>query len=252
MSVMTGRPPFTDTPIGGAHFDRPSLVDVIRDRLVRWDVAIPVDRGVAGTNERCIEIPLALEVLRLTEPGWVLDAGAAMNGHLYVDAKPQAHVVHLTQAIASEKMRAEGAEPISYVSADLRDLQIFADGAFDRTVCVSTLEHVGLDNLTYYGTAEQNPDSVWAACAELLRVTRGPILITVPFADAPWTDPKGKFRAWTRADLRRLALTAVPRDVHSRRYAITAHGTWASQFGVATEGSDPVRCICAVKIDAAE
>lgn len=139
---------------------------------------IPIDQPVTGANERCIEWPLGLAVVALDQPGWVLDAGCAMNGHLPEGGA--AHVVHLTQNIASEKAHcSDGLR--SYVSADLRDLSLFADRAFDRTVCISTLEHVGMDNATYKAASEENPGSVKYAVGELCRVTRGVLLITVPF-----------------------------------------------------------------------
>ncbi len=222
------------------------LSAVVRNGRVTWE---RIDGAIDGPNERCIEVPLALEVLRLGDPGWVLDAGCAMNGHLYVMTEPQAHVVHLTQAIASEKKRAEGREPISYVSADLRDLHIFADGAFNRTVCISTLEHVGMDNSGYGGPVESDPLSVWRAVAELLRVTRGELLITVPYAGAPWTDPRGRHRFWTAEDLTRLVCMA--RDVEARFYVRGEDG-WQELTDVPPEGSDPVRCIAALRVHGAE
>lgn len=208
--------------------------------------------GITGDNERCIEVPLALEVLRLTEPGWVLDAGCALNGHLYVTAAPQSHVVHITQAIGSEKLRAEGREPISYISADLRDLRIIADGAFDRAVCVSTLEHIGMDNRTYGGTLENDPDSAFEAFRELLRVTHGPILVTVPGATTSWMDPRGRHRFFSPVDVGRLARLAGARWFGSQCYRKADDGWRSCEWSELPPASDPVFGIVAVRLNGPE
>ena len=145
---------------------------------VTWGQIIPPEAPIDGQNERCIEVPLGLELLQLEQPGWVLDAGCAMNGRLPEGGRAQ--VIHLTQNIESEQGHASGGKR-SYVSADLRNLRIFATCAFDRAVCISTLEHVGLDNSGYKAAAESDPDSMLDAVRELCRVTTRDLLITVPF-----------------------------------------------------------------------
>jgi hypothetical protein len=184
---------------------------------------VEVQTPIQGGNERCVEIPLGLQVADLETPGWVLDAGCALNGHLPIVGC--ASVVHLTQNIQSEKQYLSEAKR-SYVSGDLRDLRIFTDGAFDRTVCISTLEHVGLDNASYHGPRESNPASAILAFLELLRVTRHRLLVTVPFG---W---KGEvFDAWRFFDrdgideLRDCAIDAGY-QVHISYYGKHADGHW--------------------------
>lgn len=152
---------------------------------------------VPGPNERCIELPLGLAVADVQRPGWVLDAGCALlPGIIGLPASyPQAaKVVHLTQNIASETVKPRGVLA-SFVSADLRDLSIFADGAFERTVCLSTLEHVGMDNTIYGARSECNPESVIDAINELYRVTKSALLITVPVFSV--SSGHGKWRYFT-------------------------------------------------------
>jgi len=151
---------------------------------VSWGVLIPKDAPVECPNERGIELPLAREVLQFTQPGRILDAGCALNGFVGDDC--QAQVFHLTQNITSETAYEHKTHPLSYISGDLRDLGYFAGGAFDRTACVSTLEHVGLDNRTYQGPVENEPRTAMKALQELCRVTRHAIIVTVPFADPPY------------------------------------------------------------------
>jgi SAM-dependent methyltransferase len=67
--------------------------------------------------------------------------------------------------------------------ADVRSLP-FAAAWFDVVVCVSTLEHIGLDNSIYFNQAGQRieEEGDLTALRELARVTRtdGRILLTLP------------------------------------------------------------------------
>jgi hypothetical protein len=154
---------------------------------VRWGQVIAESDGLDAPNERVIELPLALEHVHLERPGWVLDAGCALIPSIHAvppELEPIARIVHLTQAIASERIKPRGGQ-LSFVSADLRDLRIFADQAFDRVACISTLEHVGFDNAQYGGAVERAYDSWILAVSELCRVTRDALLITVPYHSQP-------------------------------------------------------------------
>lgn len=155
----------------------------VRDPRVIWGQSIPADAPVVGVNERCIEVPLGLEVARLDLPGRVLDAGCGLNGQLW--ATMRASVYHVTLQVASEMAYAHTTRPLSYLSADLRDLGMFTDRAFDATVCISTLEHIGLDNTVYGGLVETRPETMLKAFKELCRVTDRRVFVTVPYADPP-------------------------------------------------------------------
>jgi hypothetical protein len=72
----------------------------------------------------------------------------------------------------------------------LRD-NAFKDGFFDEVVCISTLDHIGLDNTRIgytHNTAfkEYHTDSYLTAASELARVLKpgGQALITVPYGKA--------------------------------------------------------------------
>lgn len=75
---------------------------------------------------------------------------------------------------------------MSYVLGDLRQLAFTSD-VFDAVVCVSTLEHVGMDNTRYYSPdprhAVRDPDGYLQVVSEFARVLRpgGLLLLTVPF-----------------------------------------------------------------------
>jgi hypothetical protein len=75
---------------------------------------------------------------------------------------------------------------VSYLYGDLRDT-ILRDGCLDAVACISTLEHIGMDNTMLYTKdrtfRECNLTDHLQAVAEIRRVLRpgGVALITVPF-----------------------------------------------------------------------
>lgn len=166
---------------------------IAEDTRLAWGTIIRPEDGIGGVNERCIEIPLGLGVAKFDQPGWVLDAGCALLPpmHGVPDGRsPIANVVHLTQAIGSERIKPRSTQ-LSFMSADLRDLHIFADDAFDRVVCISTLEHVGYDNTSYGAKVEADAHYSWLfALNELWRVTKDELLITVPYHKTKAFNPK--------------------------------------------------------------
>lgn len=219
----------------------------IHAHAVAWDRPCT---GVEGHNERVIELPLAMEVAQLGTPGWVLDAGCALNSitNLVPEGKqPIAHLVHLTQSIASERLTPSGTQR-SYVSADLRDLSIFADRAFDRTICVSTLEHVGLDNSQYHAPIEQNPESWVTALEELWRVTRTVLMITVPYSREPRVANE-RWRYFTDQDVASMRGVVFAYGAHAvvRRNFCVVNGKWGD--GAESDvRSDRVTQVVCVKI----
>ncbi|MFN0060469.1 MAG: class I SAM-dependent methyltransferase [Planctomycetota bacterium] len=159
-----------------------------------------------------IELPLALECSRLSEPGKVLDAGCSLN---HADLLPamgpiQARLVHFTISAEREPVCIDS-DKVSYVFGDLRSID-FKDGTFDRIVCVSTIEHVGLDNTVYGGPRDHDPASWITAYRELLRVLApgGQMLITFPHGAAK---NHGWFQVFDDRDLRRM-LDESPSDRH--------------------------------------
>lgn len=155
--------------------------DALLERM-RGDAALPPGYGI-GMDERCIEYPWAFLHLR-GRTGRLLDAGAVLNHEMLVThptiARQDLHI--LTLAPEPDCFWRRG---ISYLFGDLRDNPI-RDGFYDSVVCLSTLEHIGLDNSNYSGRStdrEERPDDFRAAMKELARVLRpgGTLLLTVPF-----------------------------------------------------------------------
>jgi hypothetical protein len=153
-------------------------------------------------------LPLALEVARVGTRGRVLDAGCSLLPSMNtLSTSLVASIVHLTQNIEHEDIKRRG-QLGSYCSGDVRDLSLFADRAFDRVVCVSTLEHVGGNNTPYGGDDEYDPDSVEDAFLELWRVTGQVLFITVPVHPSGKTN--GRWRYFQPDEFQRLVRETMP------------------------------------------
>ncbi len=134
-----------------------------------------------GFDERVVEYPW---LFSRGLSGRVLDAGSVLN-HRHV-------VERLLPAIDDLSIVTLAPEPvsltslgISYLYGDLRNLPL-RDDWFDEIVCLSTLEHVGMDNSSYGTFAPRADDprkEAGQALRELLRVMRpgGRIHLSVPF-----------------------------------------------------------------------
>ena len=177
------------------------------ERLVADDE--PLERIGAGLSERVVEVPWALRRLRGGErEERVLDVGTAFAPMVY-----QRLLVRLPQTVElADLARAEVDGLRSHV-VDVRELP-FATGSFDVAVCISTLEHVGMDNEKYAVASGGGGDEL--ALRELGRVARR-VLVTVPGgADADF----GWQRQYAPASFRALALAA---GLEVRQLDVFAH-----------------------------
>jgi hypothetical protein len=125
----------------------------------------------AGFSERVIEIPWVVRELRALEPARVLDAGTAFAPMIY-------KWLLVRQAATVETVDLAEADVAGLVNhvADIRELP-FEDGSFDVATCISTLEHIGMDN-TQYSIRSGGGGDV-QALRELGRVAAR-VLVTVP------------------------------------------------------------------------
>ena len=135
-------------------------------------------------DERMVEYPWFLSRLP-AGPGRLLDAGSVLNYDLLLQ-HPKLREKELTIMTLAPEADCFWHYGVSYVFGDLRETG-FRDSHFDAIACISTLEHVGLDNtLPYTGVAgkkENDPASCLAAVRELRRILKpgGPAFITVPY-----------------------------------------------------------------------
>jgi SAM-dependent methyltransferase len=159
--------------------------------------ALPEGLG-AGYDERVVEYPW---LFSRRIHGRVLDAGSVLN-HRHVLERVLGEVNELTITTLAPEPTAFTSMGVSYLYADLRELPL-RDDWFDEVVCLSTLEHVGMDNTTYGAEAERAADpteEATRALRELLRVTkpRGRIHLSVPFGRR---EDHGWFRQFDRGDV---------------------------------------------------
>lgn len=153
--------------------------------LFRNGGSLPKGYGM-GVDERVIEYPWILSRLD-TRAGRLLDAGSTLNYAYLLDLPALVSKSIVITSLAFEHL--EKRPNVTYLVEDLRDFSARED-SFDWIVCISTLEHVGLDNTKLYtkdsAFNESHPMDYRKALQELKRVLRpnGRLLLTVPFGRA--------------------------------------------------------------------
>ncbi|MFB3764913.1 MAG: class I SAM-dependent methyltransferase [Methanotrichaceae archaeon] len=135
-------------------------------------------------DARVVEIPWALARLK-TREGYLLDAGSSLNHEVILASSPLSN-----KKIAITTLGPEGEchwqRSISYIFGDLRNMD-FRDNLFDIVVCISTIEHIGMDNSMYVkqGNIAKRSGSkdFLIAIRELSRVLKpgGVLYCTFPF-----------------------------------------------------------------------
>jgi hypothetical protein len=150
--------------------------------LFQRGLALPAGYG-SRLDERVVEFPWALGQLEGCGKK-VLDAGSTLN-HPHILNHPavlQRNLIICTLAPEWQLARAN----VSYLHGDLRET-VLRDGCMDAVACISTLEHVGMDNTLIYTRdarfRECDLTAYRQVLAELRRVLvpGGVALITVPF-----------------------------------------------------------------------
>jgi SAM-dependent methyltransferase len=134
-------------------------------------------------DERIVEVPWVLVRLR-QERRVLLDAGAAFNHDFLLD-QPVLLVRRVVMCSISPERRL-GADGVSYTCCDLRQPGFMSE-SFDEIVCVSTLEHVGMDNTRVYSRdvrlKECRPEDYLEAVRGFRRLLKhgGRLFLTVPY-----------------------------------------------------------------------
>ncbi len=153
--------------------------------IFRKSESLP-DRYGYRLDARMVEIPWALSHLAIRE-GRLLDAGSSLNSTAVLDS-PALAPYKITIATLAPESACYWQMGVSYTYGDLRQLD-FRDGWFDAVICISTIEHVGMDNTRYAAStraaqAGSSMDFV-VAVKELKRVLKmgGALLITFPFGE---------------------------------------------------------------------
>ncbi len=134
-----------------------------------------------GCTERIIEIPWALS--QYNSEKRVLEVGGSHAEQEYIRELKRLRIPALHCIDISEK----DAPDFIKRTADIRDSG-FPDSYFNMILCISTIEHIGMDNTKYYSPAKEiqntenlSPDA--HAILEMWRILKkdGKLIITVPF-----------------------------------------------------------------------
>ncbi len=143
----------------------------------------PLPRGYGiALSERAIEYPWLLARLQPHECK-ILDAGSALN-HRDVICHKRFLGRKLTCVTLAPETECYYHQGVAYLFEDLRSLPL-KDDSYDAVVCISTLEHIGMDNFRYTGTPSQTSAtlSFLDAVREFNRVlkTGGRLYVTLPY-----------------------------------------------------------------------
>jgi len=172
---------------GYCEYREQRLNDVVNDESLLEDFAndrsLPPGYGYR-LDARLIEIPWVLSRVRRTGDRF-LDAGSALN-YDFVLTSSSLNEKQTTIVTLAPEGQAFWQLGVSYVFGDLRDLD-FRDERFDSVACISTIEHIGMDNTMYAEDLKiaqrSDPGEFILAVKELKRVLRpgGILCISFPF-----------------------------------------------------------------------
>ncbi len=159
-----------------------SLADTTLMRAFSQVAQLPVTYG-QKLDERIVEFPWVLSHLP-TAAATCLDAGSTLN-HDFILNQPVFKNKDLSIMTLVPEGEAWWDRKISYVWGDLR-ANPFRSDWFDIVTCISTLEHVGMDNSIYTENAtyhEKDFKSHLDVVKEFYRILKpgGKLLLTVPY-----------------------------------------------------------------------
>lgn len=183
MHIQNGKIPWTSTYNEYQKYViNRSITDNSLLEIFKKNELLPVNYGV-GVDERCVEYPW-LFVNLPEDAKSILDAGSALN-HEYILNQPIFQNRNLTIMTLSPEESCFWSKGISYIFSDLRDIPI-RDDYYDVIVCISVLEHIGLNNTIFTNNSrynENNSRDFILAMKELRRILKphGTLLLSVPY-----------------------------------------------------------------------
>lgn len=151
--------------------------------LFRYGQQLPHKYG-QRLDERLVEFPWLITHLPASPRQRILDAGSTINFDYIINQHVWAKHDMMIMTLAPESV-SFWQKRISYVYGDLRQTP-FRDDWFDIITCISTLEHVGMNNEMYTSDAtyhEADTKSHLQVIAEFQRILKkgGRLYLTVPY-----------------------------------------------------------------------
>lgn len=141
---LSGRKPWS---IGYSIYKFDQIKDTIENHMdIFLDNRLPKNYGF-GLDERVVEYPWVFSRLKTNELN-ILDAGSTLN-HADILSLTQLKNRKLTISTLSYEGMPKGDNIPTYIFEDLRNTS-FKNDSFDAITCISTLEHVGMDNSFLY------------------------------------------------------------------------------------------------------
>ena len=175
-------------------------------------------------DARMVEIPWVLS-RAVERDGPFLDAGSALNYEFVLNSAALVNKRRFIVTLAPEG-DAFWQLGVSYMFGDLRNLD-FRDGLFGEVACISTIEHIGMDNSMYAGDADiarrGDPKEFLSAVKELKRVLKpsGTLYITFPFGRY---ENHGWFQQFDAALLDQLVEVFSPTQVNEAIFKYEPNG----------------------------
>ncbi len=178
---VCGRKPWS---LGYSVYKYRYIHNVIMDRSGIFH-AEQLPRGYGmGLDERAVECPWFFSQLK-SHTQRILDAGSSLNHYDLLNLPIwQGRQLHIT-TLKDEGHPTTVIKPV-YVYEDLRQMS-YPDESFDAVACISTLEHVGMDNTFLYTDdpqkREHEAQAYLKAVKEMKRVLKegGCLYLTMPY-----------------------------------------------------------------------
>ncbi len=193
--------------------------------LERFRLSKPLAAGYGiGVDERCVEYPWLIAHLPASAT-CLLDAGSVLN-HDFILKHPLFDNKKLHILTLAPEANCFWEKGVCYLYDDLRDIPT-RDDYYDAIICLSTLEHLGCDNILYTEDEtyrENRPDDFVLAMKEFNRVLKpgGVLLLSVPFGVYRQF---GIFQQFDRALLSRaVEAFGLASEVVEMFYRYTANG----------------------------